>query len=191
MVNVQIATDCSVFDRFCFWCIVCLFWWIYQFISVDLSHEKVILSRNNEQNMNWFATVLRVVICFIILTDLTEFSVEVLCGWSVRWSRRSRCEKKEERQELKLGDAQGTPSKYSRRLKRLSLGMPRKASPLSSTSIGMFSDSFRSCDMCKSWSVLLHLVFTFLLCTMLVWDSPWLIYRMLIALHLYLLSMAL
>ena len=26
--------------------------------------------------MNWFATVLRVVICFIILTDLTEFSVE-------------------------------------------------------------------------------------------------------------------
>ena len=33
------------------------------------------------------------------------------------------CEKKEERQELKLGDARGTPSKYSRRLKRLSLGM--------------------------------------------------------------------
>ena len=29
-----------------------------------------------KQNMNWFATVPRVVICFIILTDLTEFSVE-------------------------------------------------------------------------------------------------------------------
>ena len=26
--------------------------------------------------MNWFETVLRVVICFIILTDLTELSVE-------------------------------------------------------------------------------------------------------------------
>ena len=26
--------------------------------------------------MNWFAIVLRVVICFIILTDLTELSVE-------------------------------------------------------------------------------------------------------------------
>ena len=26
-----------------------------------------------KQNMNWFAPVLRVVICFIILTDLTEF----------------------------------------------------------------------------------------------------------------------
>ena len=143
-----------------------------------------------KQNINWFATVPRVVMCFIILTDLTEFSVEVLCGWSV-WSRRSRYEEKEEMQELKLGDAQGTPSKYSRILKSLSLGMPRKASPLSSTSIGMFSDSFHSCDMCKSWSVFLHLVFTFLLCTMLVWDSPWLIYRMLIALHLNLLSMAL
>ena len=29
-----------------------------------------------KQNMNWFATILRVAICFIILTDLTEFSVE-------------------------------------------------------------------------------------------------------------------
>ena len=29
-----------------------------------------------KQNMNWFLIVLRVVICFIILTDLTEFSVE-------------------------------------------------------------------------------------------------------------------
>ena len=26
-----------------------------------------------KQNMNWFATVPRVVICFIILTDLTKF----------------------------------------------------------------------------------------------------------------------
>ena len=154
MVNVQITTDCSVFDRFCFWCIVCLFdesISLYQWIKPWKSYIRV--DTMQKQNMNWFATVLRVVICFIILTDLTEFSVEVLCGWSVRWSRRSRCEKKEERQELKLGDAQGTPSKYSRRLKRLSLGMPRKASPLSSTSIGMFSDSFRSCIMCKSWSV--------------------------------------
>ena len=78
-----------------------------------------------KQNMNWFATVLRVVICFIILTNLTEFSVEVLCGRSVQRSRRSRYEEKEERKELKLGDAQGNQSKYSRRLKHLSLGMPR------------------------------------------------------------------
>ena len=102
-----------------------------------------------KQNMNCFATVLRVVIFFIVLTDRTEFSVKVLCGWSVRWSRRFRCEKKEERQEFKLGDARGTPSKYSRRLKRLSLGMPRKASHLSSTSINMFRFLFCSHDMRK------------------------------------------
>ena len=143
-----------------------------------------------KQNMNWFTTVLSVVICFIILTDLTEFYVEVLCGWSVRWSRRSRCEKKEERQEPKIGDSQGTPSKYSRRLKLLSLGMPREASPLFSTNIGMVSDSFRSRDMCNLGASF-ALVFIFLLRTMLAWDGPWLIYRMLFALHLYLLSMAL
>ena len=33
-------------------------------------------SYNAKKIMNWFATVLRVVICFIILTDLTELSVE-------------------------------------------------------------------------------------------------------------------
>ena len=54
----------------------------------------------------------------------------------------SRYEEKEERQELNIGDARGTPSKYSRRLKRLSLGMPQKASPLSSTSIVCFRIRF-------------------------------------------------
>ena len=29
-----------------------------------------------KQNMNWFATVLIVVICFVILTDLTEFMLK-------------------------------------------------------------------------------------------------------------------
>ena len=29
-----------------------------------------------KQNMNWFTTVLKVVICIIILTDLTELSVK-------------------------------------------------------------------------------------------------------------------
>ena len=46
--------------------------------------EKLYYSRHNAKtNMNWFYIVLRVVIFFIILTDLTEFSVEVLCGCSV------------------------------------------------------------------------------------------------------------
>ena len=144
-----------------------------------------------KQNMNWFATVLIVVIFFIILTDLTEFSVEVLCGWSVRRSRRSRCEEKEERQELKLGDAQGTPSKYSSSLKRLSLGNAPEGIP---SFFNKYRYVFGFVSFMRYVQVLerlLHLVFTFLLCTMLVWDSPWLIYRILIALHLNLLSMAL
>ena len=77
-----------------------------------------------KQNINWFAIVLIVVICFIILTDLTELSVEFCVDEVIQISRRSRHEEQEERQELKLGDSQGTPSKYSRRLKRISLGMP-------------------------------------------------------------------
>ena len=149
--------------------------------------KKLYYSRHNAKNMNWFATVLRVVICFIILTDLTEFSVEVLCGLSVWWLRGFRCEKKEERKELKLGDARGTPSKYSRRLKRLSLGCPGRH-PLFLQQVFVFISFMHYVQVLER---LLHLVFIFLLCTMLVWDSPWLIYRMLIALHLYLLSMAL
>ena len=50
----------------------------YQWIKPWNSYITV--ATMQKQNMNWFATVLRVVICFIILTDLTEFSVEVLCG---------------------------------------------------------------------------------------------------------------
>ena len=55
-------------------------------ISISgLSHEKgyITVDRIQKQNINWFATVLRVVICFIILTELNEFSLEVLCGCSV------------------------------------------------------------------------------------------------------------
>ena len=51
-------------------------------------------------------------------------------------------------QELKLGDAPSTPKKYSRRLKCLSLGMPR-ASPSSSTIISSsFSSLYFYCFTC-------------------------------------------
>ena len=46
----------------------------YQWIKPWKSYITV--STMQKQNINWFATVLRVVICFIILTDLTELSVE-------------------------------------------------------------------------------------------------------------------
>ena len=73
--TVLFQTD-SVFDAqfACFDETINLYQWIKprkSYITVDTMQK---------QNMNWFATVLRVVIFFIILTDLTEFSVKVLCG---------------------------------------------------------------------------------------------------------------
>ena len=54
---------------------------LYQWIKPWKSYITV--ETMQKQNINWFATVLRVVICSIILTELTEFSIEVLCGRSV------------------------------------------------------------------------------------------------------------
>ena len=59
-----------------------------------------------KQNMNWFAAVLRVVICFIILTDLTELSVE-FCVDEV------------------IEDREGLYMRRRRRGKSSSLGIPK------------------------------------------------------------------
>ena len=59
-----------------------------------------------KQNMNWFARVLSVVICFIILTDLTELSAE-FCVNEV------------------FEDRGGLDVRRRRRGKRSSLGMPK------------------------------------------------------------------
>ena len=59
-----------------------------------------------KQNMNWFATILRVVICFIILTDLTEFSVD-FCVDEV------------------FEDQEGLDVRRRKRGKSSSLGMPK------------------------------------------------------------------
>ena len=39
--SLQIATDYSVFDRFCFLCVVCLFWWFYGFLWRVFAIEKL------------------------------------------------------------------------------------------------------------------------------------------------------
>ena len=92
---------------------------------------------------------------------------------------------------LILGMPKAPQGNIQGRLKYLSLGMPRKASPLSSSKLSVCF-RFRFVNViCAILERLLHLVFTFISCTMLVRDSHWLIYRMLFALHLYLLSMAL
>ena len=111
MGNVQITIDCSIFDRFYFRCIVSLFWWIYQFIYQWIKPWKsyITVDTMQKQNMNWFATVLIVVICFIILTDLTKVLLSSVWlnfssfGWDHDGWRNK------ERQETKLGATRGTP----------------------------------------------------------------------------------
>ena len=60
-----------------------------------------------KQNMNLFATVLRVMICFIILTDLTELSVEFCVDEVIK-------------------DRGGPDMRRRRRGKSSSLGMPKE-----------------------------------------------------------------
>ena len=64
---------------------------------------------------------LKVVICFIILTDLTKFLLK-FCVDEVFEERGVTDVKNKDRQELKLGDAQGTPSKYSKDTQASKLG---------------------------------------------------------------------
>jgi len=128
---------------------------------------------------------LEVVICFIILTDLTKFLLsfcvdEVFEERGVTDVRRIKRGKSSS-----LGMPKAPQVNIPRILKHLSLGMPRLASHLSSsTIIGIPRFLFCSHDLC-------HLCYSFSLRTMLVWDIPSLIYRMLHVLHLYLLSMVL
>ena len=112
-----------------------------------------------------------------------EGSFQVCDG---RWWKKIR-----ECQALKLGDAPMHPQKIFKETQASKLGDAPKGVPSFFNKyryVFGFVSFMRYVQILKR---LLHLVFTFLWCTMLVWDSPWLIYRMLIALHLYLLSMAL
>ena len=128
---------------------------------------------------------LKVVVCFITLTDLTKFLLkfcvdEVFEERGVTDVRRIKRGKSSS-----LGMPKAPQVNISRILKHLSLGMPRLASHLSSsTIIGIPRFLFCSHDLCP-------LCFSFSLRTMLVWDVPSSIYRILHVLHLYLLSMIL
>ena len=76
----------------------------YQWIKPWKSYITV--STMQKQNMNWFAIVLRLVICFIILTDLTELSVEFCVDEVIK-------------------DRGGFDMRRRRRGKSSSLGMPK------------------------------------------------------------------
>ena len=126
------------------------------------------------------------VVIFYYTNESHKVFVKSFCGWSVRTTRSYQCEKNKERQELKLGDSQGTPSKYSKDTEASKLGDAPVASHLSSsTNIGIPWFLFCSHDLCP-------LCFCFFpLRTMLVWVRHSLIYIILHVLHLYILSMIL
>ena len=131
---------------------------------------------------------LKVETCFIILTGLTKFFFkfyvdEVFEEQGVTDMRIIRRGKSSS-----LGIPKAPEVNISMILKHLSLGMPLLASHVSSsTIIGIPWFLFCSHDM----RLLCLFFFSFPLCTMLVWVSPSLIYRMLHVLHLNPLSMAL
>ena len=129
---------------------------------------------------------LKVVVCFITLTDLTKFLLK-FCVDEVFEDRGAINMRRIKRgKSSSLGMPKAPQVNIPRILKHLSLGMPRLASHLSSsTIIGIPRFLFCSHDLCP-------LCFYFFpLRTMLVWVSPSLIYRILHVLHLYLLSMIL
>ena len=129
---------------------------------------------------------LKVVFCFITLTDLTKFLLK-FCVDEVFEDRGAINMRRIKRGKISsLGVSKEPQVNILRILKHLSLGMPRLASHLSSsTIIGIPWFLFCSHDLCPLCFLVLPLW------TMLVWGSPSFIYRMLHVLHLYLLSMIL
>mgnify|MGYP005815075255 CR=1 FL=1 len=126
---------------------------------------------------------LKVVICFIIRTDLTKFLLK-FCVDEVFKERGVTDVRRIKRGKISsLGMPKAPQVNILMILKHLSLGMPRLASHLSSsTIIGIPRFLFCSHDLCPLY---------FSLWTMLVWDIPSSIYRMIHVIHLYLLSMTL
>ena len=128
---------------------------------------------------------LKVVTCFIILTDLTRFFVKFCVDEVFKDRGVINMIRIKRGKSSSLGMPKAPQVNIPRILKHLSLGMPRLTSHLSSARIiGIPRFLFFSHDLCP-------LCFYFSLRTMLVWDVPSSIYRMIHVLHLYLLSMTL
>ena len=100
---------------------------------------------------------LEVVFCFLSLTELTRFSTLSFVLWSFQVLGKNLMDYRiKSGKSLSLGMPMA-PQDNSRTTKNLSLGMPRKASPLSSSSIGNFA-----------WSVLYALS----LCSLVYHNHP-------------------
>ena len=82
---------------------------------------------------------LKVVVYFLVLTELMRFSVEVLCCEVFMFFSKDLMDFViRSGKSLSLGMPKA-PQYNTRTTKSLSLGMPRKASPLMSSSIGNFT----------------------------------------------------
>ena len=138
MVAIQIITDCSVFDRFCFLCVLCLFWWLYGFLWRVIAIEKLEYSRYNAKieyelvcNTTYSNGLLSCIngshegfVEFCVI-EVFKFWVKDLMDYGTRSGN-----------SLRLGMPKAPQDNILRSLKHLSLGMPRLAShPSSSTTI--------------------------------------------------------
>ena len=112
---------------------------------------------------------------FVSLTELTRFSTLSFVLWSFQvlgerfdglWNK--------EWQEPNLGDAHGTPKIRTPKIQ--SLGMPRKASPLSSTSIGNFT---------WSYIFIYHMICVLLGASCIIWFFAYYFTTIILAVHTF------
>ena len=143
MIFIQIDTDCSVLDRFCFCLHSCLFWLcygLYRGYKPWRSYNTVPIM--NLWNFNQFTTVLKVCNMFLILTDLTRFCW-VLRDWSFQvLGEITMDEGIRSGKSLRLGMPEAPQGNIQGRLKRLSLGSPGRHPLFLLPTIGNFTWSY-------------------------------------------------
>ena len=102
---------------------LCLFWWLYGFLWWVFAIEKLEYSKYNARTKYELVLYSTYSSDFLYYTNGShKVFVKVLCGWSVRRSRSYQYEKNKERQDLNIGDAQGTPNKYFKDTQASKLG---------------------------------------------------------------------
>ena len=126
MVWVQITTDCSVFDRFYFQCIVCLFlvsmayiaqykWWKW-YATVGIVWEQLWILSLTVPKLKWFA-LYHTNLSHEVLLSFVLWSFQVLGDVSMDYGIRIG-------KILSLGMPKAPQGNIQGRYKQLSLGMP-------------------------------------------------------------------
>ena len=128
---------------------------------------------------------LKVVVSFIALTDLTKFLLK-FCVDEVFKDRGAINMRRIKRGKISRLGIPKAP--------QVNISKDTQASKLGDAPVGIpsfFFNNYRYTSVFVLFTWFVSFVFSFYLRTMLVWDSPLLIYRILHVLHLYLLSMIL